>query len=201
MSKLKGFLLLLITLCFVFNVQGKDKIGLLFGTFNPPTNGHVALVNRASKIADKLYVYVCESAHKKPKFTMKERVDMVKEVVDKSPNIIVVGGNKSIDTLIKEYGVNFLIRGLRNMSDFSYEIPQAIAYRNASKIETVFIATDPKNCYTCASLVRQTAKYGHSIAKYIPKSIVAKVEKRLRLPATTTATARTSSGRPTTSRP
>ena len=176
------------------DAKNHQKVGLLFGTFNPPTNGHVALAKRSAKIVDNLYIYVCESSHKKPAFTMQERVDMFRQVVGAIKNITVVGGKESIDMLVKRYQVNFLIRGLRNVEDFSYEVPQAIAYRNASNIETIFIATDPENCYTSATLVRQTAKYGHSIKKYIPQKLVDFVEKRLRLPATTATATRSTAG-------
>ena len=156
------------------------KICVYPGSFDPITNGHLDIINRALKIFDKVYIAVLHNPEKKSHFSLEERLKMVQSSVKRSEKIEV----ESFDGLLVEYarkkGACAIIRGLRAVSDFEYEFQMALT--NASmepKVETVFLMTSYKYSYLSSSLVMQIAKLGGDVEEFVPKPVAAKLKASL----------------------
>ena len=153
------------------------KIGIYPGSFDPITYGHIDIIERASLITDKLIVSVLNNPDKNPLFTVEERVVMIKEAVSGKENIEV----ESFEGLTVDYcrmkGASFMIRGLRAVTDFEYELQLAETNRVLyDKVDTVFLLTNLNYAYLSSSAVKQVLRYGGDISKFVPKYI----EDRLR---------------------
>lgn len=153
------------------------KIGIYPGSFDPITYGHIDIIERAALITDKLIVSVLNNPDKNPLFTVEERVEMIKEAVKGKANIEV----ESFEGLTVDYcqmkNASFMIRGLRAVTDFEYELQLAETNRVlCDKVDTVFLLTNLNYAYLSSSAVKQVLKYGGDISKFVPKY----VEDRLR---------------------
>lgn len=152
------------------------KIGIYPGSFDPITLGHIDIIERASKIVDKLVVAVLINSEKKGLFTIDERLEMMKENLKYINNVDV----KSFDGLLidfaKKENSNLIFRGLREVTDFEYEMQLAninkALYRN---IETVFLISNIDYSYVSSSVVKEVASYGGDISKFVPKNVEIKL--------------------------
>jgi len=125
------------------------------GTFDPITVGHMDIIGRACKMFDQIIVAVAESRSKKPMFTLQERIDMVKASTKEFPNIKVIGFDKLLVDMAKEIDANIIIRGLRAVSDFEYELQ--MGYANSSldpELETIYLMPNLKHAFVSSSIVR-----------------------------------------------
>ncbi|MFC1559488.1 pantetheine-phosphate adenylyltransferase [Candidatus Margulisiibacteriota bacterium] len=148
------------------------------GSFDPVTNGHIDIVNRALKILDRIYVAVIKNPEKEPLFSLDERVEMLKESFKGNDKVIV----ESFDGLLVDYAkkkkVDVIIRGLRAVSDFDYEFQMALTnLKLCSDIETVFIMTDHQYSYLSSSLVKQIARLGGDVGSFVPGNVKTKLVK------------------------
>lgn len=139
------------------------------GSFDPITNGHLDIIVRGAKIFDEVYVSVLNNSTKVPLFTVAERMELIKEVTNHLPNVKV----DSFDGLLVDYArsvnANCLIRGLRAVSDFEYEMQNASMNRVLSdKVETFFIMTNNQYSFLSSSIVKEVAKYGGDISELVP---------------------------------
>ncbi len=138
------------------------------GTFDPITNGHTDLVERASRMFDKVVVAVAESPNKKPLFDLKERCELAEQVLSHVPNVEVVGFNTLLAHFVKEQGANVLLRGLRAVSDFEYEFQLANMNRALSPdVETVFLTPHEKHSYISSTLIREIARLEGDVHKFV----------------------------------
>ena len=155
------------------------KKGFTCGSFDPITVGHVDMIERAAKLVDKLTVGVLVNKDKTCMFTMDQRVEMVKTAVAHIPNVEVVGFEGHMPTYVLEQGFDMVIRGLRNESDFDYEIglAQLYGYFFKGKCETVYIMTDPALSYICSNIVRQNYSFGADVSSWVPKSVLKLMKK------------------------
>ena len=152
------------------------RLALYPGTFDPITNGHSDLACRAAKLFDEVVVAVADDSSKSPLFSLNERVELVKQVMNKS-NIRVIGFSGLLIDCLEEIGTNTVIRGLRAVSDFEYEFQMALTNKELnSKIDTVFLMTDKACSYLSSSIVRQVALFGGDVSNWVP----ACVDKKLR---------------------
>ena len=149
------------------------------GSFDPVTLGHQDIIERCSKIMDKVIVGVLRNNSKSPLFSVEERVKMLREVTKHLPNVEV----KSFDGLTVDFaracGANGLVRGLRAVTDFEYELQ--IAQTNHveyPEVETIFLTTNLKYSYLSSSVVREFAAYGGDITKFVPKQFVDRVYRK-----------------------
>jgi pantetheine-phosphate adenylyltransferase len=146
------------------------------GTFDPITNGHLDLINRGLKLFSHLTVAVAHNLEKKPLFSTQERIDMIREVTSHMGNITVT----SFDGLLIDYAISnkidIIIRGLRAVSDFEYELQIGLINRRlASNIETVFLIPSEKHAYLSSSVVKEVACFGGDITKFVPETVATKL--------------------------
>ena len=143
------------------------------GTFDPVTNGHLDVIKRAAKIFDKVIVAVAASESKQPYFSLARRVKMVKISTTDLKNVEVVGFDNLLVDFAKSCGVNVVIRGLRAVSDFEYELQ--IGYANATlweELETVYLMPSLKNAFISSSIVRSVLSYDGDVSKLVPGEIL-----------------------------
>ena len=139
------------------------------GTFDPVTNGHIDLVERAAKLFTHVIVGVANSPSKKPRFTLNERVGLAKEVTKHLGNVSVVGFSGLLIDFAKEYEATVLIRGLRAVSDFEYEFQLANMNRRLyPELESVFLTPAEQNSFISSTLVKEVALHGGDVSQFVP---------------------------------
>lgn len=154
-----------------------DKIGLFTGSFDPMTNGHLDIIERASILFDKLYVGIFFNPHKQGFLPIENRKRGLEEALKHLENVEVVSSHDELVVdVAKRLGVTFLVRGLRNASDLQYEA--SFDYYNhqlSPDIETIYLHSRPEHLYLSSSGVRELLKFGQDIAGYVPDSILEEI--------------------------
>lgn len=155
------------------------RIGVCPGSFDPITNGHIDIIERAAKMFDKIIVAVLKNSSKNALFSIDERIELIKSSCEHVENIEV----DSFEGLLIDYmnfkKANIIIKGLRAISDFEYELQMASMNKKlAPDIETVFVMTNNKYSYLSSSLVKEVAKLGGNITSLVPKEIEGEIHKR-----------------------
>ncbi len=151
------------------------------GSFDPLTNGHVAIIQRGLKVFDRLVVAVANNPEKKPLFTVAERKAMISEVVGDDARVDV----DSFDGLLVDYarrkGVHTVLRGLRAVSDFEYEFQIANMNRHLlPDVETVFVMTGEDYFFVSARIVREVATFGGDVSAFVPASVLEALRRKLK---------------------
>ena len=148
------------------------KIVLYPGTFDPVTNGHLDLIERAARLFDKVVVAVAESEGKNPLFNVQQRVELVKEVVKDIANVEVSGFSGLLVDFAKEKNANALLRGLRAVSDFEYEFQLALMNRRlAPELESLFLTPAEQHSFISSTLVREVAELGGDVTEFVPEAV------------------------------
>lgn len=150
------------------------------GSFDPITNGHLDLIDRAAKLCDRLIVTVLRNEQKHPLFTLEERMDMLREVVQGYPNVEV----DSFDGLLVAYaqakGARVVVRGIRAISDYEYELQMALMNRRLGpEIETVFLMSGEAYSFISSRLVKEVFGLGGNISELVPPSVEARLRNRI----------------------
>ena len=146
------------------------KKGVLPGTFDPPSLGHLDIIERAAKVCDKLYVAVAMNLEKgKGLFGAEEKKEMLKEITKHLGNIEIVTFNGLIVDFAKAQGVQFLVRGLRAFSDVEHEFRMALANRRLTGIETIFLMADAQYAHISSTLIRELALYQGRLRGFVPE--------------------------------
>ncbi|EAG9426492.1 pantetheine-phosphate adenylyltransferase [Listeria monocytogenes] len=149
-----------------------DKIAVIPGTFDPITNGHLDIIERAAKIFDVLYVSVLNNSSKKPLFTIEERMEMIRQVTAHLPNVQVESASGLTVDYAATRGANAIVRGLRAVSDFEYEMQIASMNRTLNAdIETFFVMTNTKYSFLSSSMVKEVAQYQGDISELVPEIV------------------------------
>ncbi len=149
------------------------------GSFDPVTFGHMDIITRASCIADELVIGVLNNRAKNPLFSLEERVSMIKEMTGDMPNVTVASFDGLLVEFMNEIGATLIVRGLRAVTDFEYELQIAQAnHVQDSKIETIFLTTDPKYSYLSSTIVKEFASYGGNIANFVPECFIDRIYKK-----------------------
>ena len=142
------------------------------GSFDPITNGHIHITERAAAIFDEVRVSVLVNAQKKAAFSVGERCAMAREALGHLPNVTVDHFEGLLVDYVRSLGSRVVIRGLRAMSDFEYEFQMALMNRKlAPEIETFFIVTDPKYSYVSSSVVREIFQFGGTVSDVVPDCV------------------------------
>lgn len=150
------------------------------GTFDPITNGHLDLIERASLLFDEVIVGVAFSPSKRPLFELEERVALVKEVTAGLGNVTVVGFSGLLVDFAKSYQANVLIRGLRAVSDFEYEFQLANMNRRLMpELESVFLTPAEENSFISSTLVKEVAIHGGDISQFVPSAVAEAIARKL----------------------
>ncbi len=154
------------------------KIALYPGTFDPVTNGHVDIIRRACTIFDEVIVAIAQSTDKRPMYALEERKQMLEVATQDNPQVRI----ETFDTLLVDFAAqmktNNIIRGLRAISDFEYELQ--LSYANSSlnpNIETIFLMPSLEHAFISSSVVRAILKHNGSIAHLVPQSILPFIDK------------------------
>lgn len=156
------------------------KVALFPGTFDPLTLGHLDLIKRGSALFDQLAVAVMTNESKQPLFSVEERVQQVKEAVSGLDNVSVITAHGLTVDLMNKIGADYLMRGLRNTTDFQYE--RDIAAMNTyldDQCETVFFLAKPEYQHLSSSLLKEVTSAGGDISAYLPANINSALKKRL----------------------
>lgn len=157
------------------------KTAIYPGSFDPVTLGHIDVVERASKLFDHLVIAVLSNSAKTPLFSTEERVNMLREVTKDIPNVEVKSFGGLTVEFAKECHAGALVRGLRAVTDFEYELQIAQMNRViAPDIDTVFLTTNLKYAYLSSSIVKEVARYGGDISKFVTPHVEEEVHKKFK---------------------
>lgn len=156
------------------------RIAVYPGTFDPLTNSHVDLIERSTKIFDEIIVAVTNNPAKSPLFSIDERLAFVVDAVGKFGNVKV----ESFDGLLVDYVVRVggiaIIRGLRAVSDFEYELQMALMNRRLSGVETVFLTPPDEYSFLSSTMVKEVASFGGPVKGLVPRKVAEALRKKFR---------------------
>jgi pantetheine-phosphate adenylyltransferase len=149
------------------------------GTFDPVTNGHVDLVERSLRIFDELIVAVAANPKKQPLFSLDERINLFRKAISRYKRVKIEGFDGLLVDYVREKGAVGIIRGLRAVSDFEYEMQMALMNRRLdSGIETVFLMPNEEYSFITSTIVKEAASYGGDVSSLVPKVVVEKLKKK-----------------------
>ncbi|MGE4483591.1 MAG: pantetheine-phosphate adenylyltransferase [Oscillospiraceae bacterium] len=149
------------------------------GSFDPITLGHLNIIRRAAKIFDKIYVCVMVNSEKNPMFTIEERMDFIRRVTERFGNVAVECSDKLLVEYATSRGASVIVKGLRAVSDFELEFHMALTNKKLQpEIDTVFLTASEKYTYLSSTVVKEMAKYGADLAKFVPREIINDIVER-----------------------
>ncbi len=157
-----------------------DRIALYPGSFDPLTNGHLDILSRARRLADKVVVAILENDAKTPLFTVTERIEMIREIVGGDDSTPVRSFSGLLVDFAREVGATLIVRGLRAVSDYEYELQMALMNRRLiPSIETVFLMAKEEYSYVSSRLVKEVAGLGGDVSGLVPESVRRRLVARL----------------------
>jgi pantetheine-phosphate adenylyltransferase len=149
------------------------------GSFDPVTNGHIDIISRASKLFDEVVVAVGVNASKNRLFSPEERIDMLTETCAEFPNVSIDGFDGLLTDFCREHDVQTIVKGLRAVSDFDYELQMAQMNSSLADVETVFVPTSPAYSFLASSLVKEVAMFGGDVSSLVPAHVLELLTRRL----------------------
>ena len=149
------------------------------GSFDPMTNGHLDIVERASGLFDEVVVAVLVNESKRGLFTVEERMAMLDEAVGPYDNVTVDSFQGLLVDFCKERDITAIVKGLRAISDFDYELQMAQLNQRLAEVETVFVPTSPEWSYLASSLVKEVARFGGDVQGLVPSHVLDRLTERL----------------------
>jgi pantetheine-phosphate adenylyltransferase len=150
------------------------------GTFDPVTNGHIDLVERASRLFDKVVIGIASSQRKSPLFTIEERIELASECLQHVPNVEIHGFDCLLVNFVTDCNADAIMRGLRAVSDFEYEFQLANMNRALSpEIESIFLTPSEKFSYISSSLVREISSLKGDVSQFVPANVAKALAARL----------------------
>lgn len=151
------------------------------GTFDPITNGHTDLVNRGVKIFDKVIIAVAQNPSKNTLFNVKERIEFIQEIFDANSQVEIYSLDKLLVDFANDHNATVILRGLRAVSDFEYEVQLASMNRSMEpNIESVFMSPAEEYGFLSSSIIKEIAKHGGDLSKFVDKAVLAAIQKKLR---------------------
>ena len=158
----------------------KKNIAVYAGTFDPVTNGHLDIIERASRLYDHLYVTIFTNPNKKTMFTLEERIDLFNEVTQQFDNVTIDSSQDLAVEYAKKVGASVLVRGLRATMDFEYELQLAFSNQYLDdSIDMVFLMTRPSHSYISSSSVKEIASHHHSVQGLVPEVVEKSLIKKM----------------------
>ncbi|AXX64619.1 MAG: pantetheine-phosphate adenylyltransferase [Lactobacillus sp.] len=159
------------------------KIGVYAGSFDPVTNGHLDIIQRASKLFDQLYVVIMNNTSKKYTFTFAEKQELLKKSLlplNCSNVEVKTAANQLVAQVAHELGAQFLVRGLRTAADLNYEISmQQINHLQNNKLETMYLVSQPQYMYVASSMIKEVASYGGRVTDWVPEPVALALHQKL----------------------
>ena len=150
------------------------------GSFDPVTYGHLDIIRRSARIADELVVGVLNNNAKMPLFSVEERVKMLKEVTDEFSNVKVVPFEGLLIDFAKQVEADFVVRGLRAITDFEYELQMSQTnHKLEPEVETMFLTTSIEYSYLSSTTVKEIAAFGGDISQFVPEAVAAALEQKM----------------------
>jgi pantetheine-phosphate adenylyltransferase len=150
------------------------------GSFDPVTNGHLDIIDRAARLYDEVIVAVLVNQSKAGLFSHEERLDMLREVTRDYPNVRVEGFEGLLVDFCREQHAPVVIKGLRAVSDFDYELQMAQMNLGLAGVETLFMPTSPLTSFLSSSLIKDVAKWGGDVSGHVPALVARRLAERLR---------------------
>ena len=155
-------------------------IAIYPGTFDPLTNGHTDLIQRAAKMFDTVLVAVANNPSKKPCFSLEERVELANTILNHLDNVKVIGFSGLLADLARDHNANVLIRGIRAVSDFDYEFQLANMNRRLNPdLESVFLTPAERNSFISSTLVKEVARHNGDVSEFVNPVIVKALKTKL----------------------
>ena len=156
------------------------KVAMLPGTFDPPTIGHLDIIERCAALYERMYVVIADNITKKTLFTAQERKEMLQKILKNHKNIQVEIWSGLVVDFAKKNDVGVIVRGVRAMNDFGYEVELAMTYKQMlPEVEVLFIPTNPKYFLIRSSSIKEMAVFGADISKMVPKTVLDAVNDKL----------------------
>jgi pantetheine-phosphate adenylyltransferase len=149
------------------------------GSFDPVTNGHLDIIGRAAALFDEVTVMVAYNANKAGLFTVDERLEMLGEVTARWSNVVVDSYSGLLVDFCRDRGIPAVVKGLRAVSDFDYELQMAQMNRQLGGLETLFVPTSATYSYLSSSLLKEVAALGGDVAGLVPESVAGRLRERL----------------------
>jgi pantetheine-phosphate adenylyltransferase len=148
------------------------------GSFDPPTFGHLNIIERSASIFDELAVVLAENPQKKGLFTLRERIVMVSELVKPWKNVTVESSGALTVDFMKVHGIKILVRGIRGVNDFSYEFDLSLWNKTLDPdMETLFMTTDPRYALVSSSAIKELASFHKDLSAYVPPLVESALKK------------------------
>lgn len=155
------------------------QIAVCPGSFDPVTMGHLDVFERASRMSDQVIVAVLINKQKSSLFTLDERIEMLTEATSHLPNVSVDSFYGLLVDYCRDHNVNAIVKGLRAVSDFDYELQMAQMNYRLTEVETCFISTNPLYSYLSSSLVKEVATHGGNVSGLVPEVVLKRLEAKL----------------------
>jgi pantetheine-phosphate adenylyltransferase len=150
------------------------------GTFDPPTNGHVDLIQRGSRLFDHLIVAVLNNPGKDPLFTVEERVEMLREVTGSLDNVSIATFDGLMVNFARQQGASAVLRGIRAISDYEYEFQMALMNRRlAPEIETVFLQPAGRYSFVSSRMLKEVFSFGGDVTGLVPPNVIKRLRGRI----------------------
>ncbi len=163
-------------------MSDKNRTAMLPGSFDPPTNGHIDIIERSATLFEKLYVVVADNVQKTPLFTPVERMGMLRTILASHTNLEVVSYQGLVVDFARSHGVGVMIRGVRALVDFGYEFELAMTNKQLNPdLEVLFMPTSPQYFQLRSSAIKEMAAYGADISPMVPPLVVEMMRKRIKL--------------------
>jgi pantetheine-phosphate adenylyltransferase len=152
------------------------------GSFDPVTNGHLDIIGRSSRIFDEVIVAVLVNESKHGLFTIEERLEMLRDVVKPYGNVRIESFHGLLVDFCRAHEASVVVKGLRAVSDFDYELQMAQMNIGLAGVETLFMPTNPQHSFISSSLIKDVAKWGGDVTSHVPEVVVHRLADRLRRP-------------------
>ncbi|MFZ0324224.1 MAG: pantetheine-phosphate adenylyltransferase [Actinomycetes bacterium] len=149
------------------------------GSFDPVTNGHLDIIERASGLADNVYVAVLYNGNKRGLFDIDERIELIKAAAPHLDNLVVEGFEGLLVDYCAQRGIKAIVKGIRAVSDFDYELQMAQMNHRLADVDTFFVATNPVYSFLSSSLLKEVAAYGGDISGLVPGVVDEALRQRL----------------------
>lgn len=149
------------------------------GSFDPVTNGHLDIIERASRLSDRVFVAVMINANKSGLFTIDERIDLLKQSVSHLDNVTIEAFEGLLVDYCKAHDARAIVKGLRAVGDFDYELQMAQMNHRLSGVDTLFVATNPLFSFLSSSLIKEVVSYGGDVSGLVPANVLSPLVERL----------------------